>query len=172
MRMDELISRESALEALRKCQTYLFEERDPDKKIELRSAEWAIEDLPSAHPELDKWCTDCKEYDHERHCCPRYNRVIRETLAEIREAPSAEPEADKVARDIATIIENEKDMRIILADERLEPKKPYTYYSNPPYKTLLARCTNCKRPLRPGRTYRNPDLYCPRCGQAIDWSEV
>ena len=57
-------------------------------------------------------------------------------------------------------------------DERLEPKKPYTYYSNPPYKTLLARCPNCKRPLRPGRTYRNPDLYCPRCGQAIDWSGV
>ena len=29
---------------------------------------------------LDEWCEDCKEYDHERHCCPRWNRVIRETL--------------------------------------------------------------------------------------------
>lgn len=38
--------------------------------------------LPSAHPEpqYDEWCTDCKEYDHERHCCPRFNRVIHETL--------------------------------------------------------------------------------------------
>lgn len=36
--------------------------------------------LPSAEPELDEWCTDCKEYDQERHCCPRWNRVIRNTL--------------------------------------------------------------------------------------------
>ena len=38
--------------------------------------------LPSAQPEphYDEWCTDCKEYDHERYCCPRWNRVIRETL--------------------------------------------------------------------------------------------
>ena len=28
----------------------------------------------------DEWCTDCKEYDQERHCCPRWNRVIRQTL--------------------------------------------------------------------------------------------
>lgn len=41
-----------------------------------------IEALPSAQPEysMDEWCTDCKEYDQERHCCPRWNRVIRETL--------------------------------------------------------------------------------------------
>ena len=40
-----------------------------------------VEQLPSAQPEpLDEWCTDCKEYDHERHCCPRWNRVIRQTL--------------------------------------------------------------------------------------------
>lgn len=27
-----------------------------------------------------EWCTDCKEYDHEKHCCPRWNKVIRTTL--------------------------------------------------------------------------------------------
>ena len=43
--------------------------------------------LPSAQPEmnLDEWCTDCKEYDHERHCCPRWNRVIRQTLKDMKE---------------------------------------------------------------------------------------
>lgn len=41
--------------------------------------------LPSAHPELDEWCTECKEYDHEKHNCPRYNRVIREAVEEIQE---------------------------------------------------------------------------------------
>jgi len=34
----------------------------------------------SAQPGFNEWCTDCKEYDQERHCCPRYNRVIREAL--------------------------------------------------------------------------------------------
>ena len=28
----------------------------------------------------DEWCNDCKEYDKERHCCPRWNRVIRQAL--------------------------------------------------------------------------------------------
>ena len=42
--------------------------------------------LPSAQPEyrFDEWCTDCKEYDTERHCCPRFNQVIRTTLDEMK----------------------------------------------------------------------------------------
>lgn len=36
----------------------------------------------SAQPELNEWCHDCKEYDKEHHCCPRWNRVIRTTLEE------------------------------------------------------------------------------------------
>lgn len=52
-------------------------------------------DLPSVRLEykLDEWCTDCKEYDHERHCCPRFNRVIRETLEEIQaeQKPESSP---------------------------------------------------------------------------------
>lgn len=43
----------------------------------------AIEALKSQDEyKLDEWCEDCKEYDHERHCCPRWNRVIRKTLEE------------------------------------------------------------------------------------------
>ena len=42
--------------------------------------------LPSAQPEyrMDEWCTDCKEYDQEKHCCPRFNHVIRATLQEVQ----------------------------------------------------------------------------------------
>lgn len=29
------------------------------------------------------WCTDCKEYDHERHCCPRFMDVISQTVDEL-----------------------------------------------------------------------------------------
>lgn len=45
--------------------------------------------MPSVQPESaemlsgkvwDEWCTGCKEYDHEKHCCPRFNRVIRTAI--------------------------------------------------------------------------------------------
>lgn len=46
---------------------------------------------PSAQPEMnfDEWCTDCKEYDQEKHCCPRFNRVIRNALKD------AQPERER-----------------------------------------------------------------------------
>ena len=31
---------------------------------------------------FNEWCTGCKEYDAEQHCCPRFNNVIRHTLNE------------------------------------------------------------------------------------------
>ena len=45
-----------------------------------------IEEAPTIEPEysMDEWCTDCTEYDQERHCCPRFNRVIRETVDEVK----------------------------------------------------------------------------------------
>lgn len=49
-----------------------------------------VEDcLPSAQPEPEEfeWCTDCKEYDQERNCCPRWNRVIRNTLKDAQPEP-------------------------------------------------------------------------------------
>lgn len=33
---------------------------------------------------LDEWCDTCKEYDQQNHSCPRFNRVIRETLDDVR----------------------------------------------------------------------------------------
>ena len=40
------------------------------------------EGTPYEELKSDEWCTGCKEYDTEKHCCPRFNRVIRETLNE------------------------------------------------------------------------------------------
>lgn len=31
-----------------------------------------------------EWCTDCKEYDHEHHCCHRFGSVIAETIKDIK----------------------------------------------------------------------------------------
>ena len=44
------IDADAALKALRKCQTYLYDARDPELKIELSSAEAAINNLPTIQP--------------------------------------------------------------------------------------------------------------------------
>lgn len=48
-------------------------------------------------------------------------------LDRIKRLPSSQPEADEVARNIATIIENEKDMRVIQknAEQRWTPWKEH-----------------------------------------------
>ena len=61
-----------------------------DKRIGRSSLEAFLEivdevDAEVFNEEMSEWCTDCGEYDHERHCCPRFCRVIEETVAEIRE---------------------------------------------------------------------------------------
>lgn len=73
--MKDLISRQAAIHAITKQNGVV------DKSVAKR----ILIQLPSAESEyrLDEWCTDCKEYDQDRHCCPRFNRVIRETVDEI-----------------------------------------------------------------------------------------
>ena len=62
---------------------------------------FAIAALEQQEKAFDEWCTDCKEYDHNRNCCPRYNRVIRGAVDEVKQQgwipcserlPSAQPE--------------------------------------------------------------------------------
>ena len=50
-----------------------------------------LKQLPPAQPKpnYDEWCTDCKEYDKEKHSCPRWNKVIKITVNELK---SAQPE--------------------------------------------------------------------------------
>lgn len=36
-------------------------------------------------PQTFEWCTDCREYDQEKHCCPRYTKVIRNTVEEMKQ---------------------------------------------------------------------------------------
>ena len=42
-----------------------------------------------------------------------FNTALIAFGIDLKRLPSAQPEAEEVARDIATIIENEKDMRVI-----------------------------------------------------------
>ena len=43
-----------------------------------------IDKIPSAEEESFEWCTDCKEYDQEAHCCHRWSKMIRKTVDEMQ----------------------------------------------------------------------------------------
>jgi hypothetical protein len=49
----------------------------------IESAIEALSQEPCYNP--DEWCRTCSEYDHDKHCCPRYNKVIRSAVEEMKE---------------------------------------------------------------------------------------
>lgn len=84
----DCISRQAAIDAMEhKLTEPAYLHTGEDWYVGINSAEFVLYDLPSAQPELDEWCTECKEYDKERHCCPRWNRVIRQTLEDVQPEP-------------------------------------------------------------------------------------
>lgn len=74
--MNDTISRQGAIEALKNQMS----DCNDLYNIPVRRSIVILEQLPPAQPDLDQWCTDCKEYDSEKHHCPRFSRVIREAL--------------------------------------------------------------------------------------------
>jgi len=49
-----------------------------------------------------KWCTDCKEYDQEKHCCHRWSKVIRDTVEEMKQEYIEREVLDKIRAEIET----------------------------------------------------------------------
>lgn len=45
----------------------------------------AIAALEQQEKTFGEWCHDCKEYDKDRHCCPRFSKVIRGALDEVEQ---------------------------------------------------------------------------------------
>lgn len=43
-----------------------------------------IEPSVQSDQEDFEWCTNCKEYDQEQHCCHRFTKVIRNTVEELK----------------------------------------------------------------------------------------
>ena len=64
------MKRKDALWVMQMCR-----DRDARSEAEREAFDTAIEALKRER--TDEWCTDCKEYDTEKKCCPRFNRVIR-----------------------------------------------------------------------------------------------
>lgn len=78
--MDETITKKQAIEAI----TDELDRIDHVPKWIFDRLERAIRKLPSAEEESFEWCTDCKEYDQEAHCCHRWSKMIRKTVDEMQ----------------------------------------------------------------------------------------
>ena len=70
--MTDLIDRQAVIDAVDSLYFDTVDDHDRTKE--------RIKRLPSAHPELNEWCHDCKEYDTENDCCPRWGQVIKTAL--------------------------------------------------------------------------------------------
>ena len=90
--MDDLISRQAAISAIKEWG--LLDGLSEGQAIEILADE---EKVPSAQPEHTEThscdyqrtethdsCTDCPLYDHDRHNCPRFNKVIPRTIEEVK----------------------------------------------------------------------------------------
>ena len=81
----DLIRRADAIEALgEKPLNWTDTPEEIQSENDWEMYKTAIEAIPAVELKYnpDEWCHDCKEYDTENHCCPRWNRVIRRTLEE------------------------------------------------------------------------------------------
>lgn len=64
---------------------------------------WELEyQEPKQSNKSFQWCTDCQEYDHEKHCCPRYSKVIRRTVEEMKQ--EQESVLNKIRAEITTCL--------------------------------------------------------------------
>ena len=82
--MSDLISRRAAIDAIWHSVGSENGELQSFAEAVIADAEEEIKALPSAQPRCDEWCTDCKEYDQQKHSCPRWNRVIKQTVEDVR----------------------------------------------------------------------------------------
>lgn len=71
----------------------------------------AIQALKECHRQEQtfEWCTDCKEYDQEKHCCHRWSKIIGSTIADIKAEMASE---------------------IIEQIEKMRQKEPYHFLAN------------------------------------------
>lgn len=87
--MSDLIDRQAAIDALDAlsyhADKYVVDGEEHGFCTGISVGIRQLELLPSAEPtETFEWCTDCKEYDQEKHCCHRWSKVIRNTVEELK----------------------------------------------------------------------------------------
>ena len=147
--MDDLISR-----------TWLLAEYDKRHKGPPGGARKLIEEAPSA---LGTDCISRQAAIDDIWTVSPLARLDRKWVDRwLRQLPSAQPEPSQVARDIARIVENEKDMRVIA-----QPKRG---------KWILDRsgaycCSECMEPCATYVMMRPRDKFCKMCGAKMEMME-
>ena len=121
--MSDLIDRKNAIDVLQ----ILADKMTDEGRTVMAQAISVLRDLSSVKPDMDEWCTECKEYDKEKHCCPRWNKVIRQTVEEMQ-----------MMGKIAKVIEH---------DASINTNDGYKYY-----RTEYI-CGNCKKKVIGGDEY-------------------
>jgi hypothetical protein len=135
--MEDLISRKAAIDALRTCQTYLFYTHDPDNKISLESAEYEIEQLPSAQQEQRSFSCGQENDMISRQAAIdalkdryyKYDRFakLEELVWAINTVPSVQPEplTDKEQRIFLAAMGREKAVCKQVDEECRDTREPY-----------------------------------------------
>lgn len=76
-----------AITVIRNLQDWLyFSSMNGGTKIQREALDIAVNAIEKQiqSEESFEWCDGCKEYDQEKHCCHRFTKVIRQTVAEMK----------------------------------------------------------------------------------------
>ena len=135
---NDCISRDEVCRYVAEFVNHEFSTREEEELID--NIITGIERMPSVtpqEPQSFKWCTDCKEYDTEKHCCHRYSKVIRNTVAEIRQ----EPFKPMVEIDLYSVIKQKYIEREVLGKIRAEIENDWQLkkYPSSPFSCGLRR---------------------------------
>ena len=92
----------------------------------LRALLNGVDTMPSVtpqEPQTFKWCTDCKEYDQEKHCCHRWSKTIRDTVEEMKQEYIEREVLDKIRAQIKSNLRGvEITLEVLVENDPLRPK--------------------------------------------------
>ena len=156
---EDAVSRQAALIALRKCQTYLYDARDPELKIKLSSAEAAINNLPT----IQSQSTTGQLNDSARSTAQSTDLIDRQ--AAIRWVKTECNQYGKPTLDFESgkkVIEHLEQM----PPAQPEPKEGHWIPHESPDGGEQYECSECGVlwEFTEGTPEDNEAYYCPKCG--------
>lgn len=83
------MTREEIINEIKCLLSELNNGEDAVSYLTQNDVKWLNENIKALEqePQTFEWCTDCKEYDQEKHCCHRWSKVIRNTVEEMKQQP-------------------------------------------------------------------------------------
>ena len=193
----DTIDRKAALDALRKCQTYLYDARDPELKIKLSSAEAAINNLPTIQPEKAQLFSGSTTSDliSRQEAIDRFN-VIRPVdpkkdeytkgtdvgmamcIVAVKDQPTVPPEPTDIDAREAVYNLAEKigihqlfALTVELRGEPIqpEPQEGHWIKHESPDGSEQYECSECGVlwEFNEGTPEDNEAYFCPKCGKKL-----